>query len=295
MRKILAVVLIAVACFFLADWALDRIMMRGVNNYYGLNQNADILLIGHSHLMLATDKKRLEKETGRKVSKYCREGVNVIDREAMINHFLNSGHADSLKTVIYGVDLYTFTGSGLSENAYTLMYPFIDDPQVDRYIQRQADPTDYWLHKIVRTTRYNNDGLKNSIWRGWADNWDNFKTNTINADKYAKAVAKKGVQPIELNEKLIATFKESVDMLTRRGIRVILVNTPTVDILNNSIGASYGQVMDIYREMAAQNPLVEFWDFNPKYAADHTIFSDPIHLNTKGQRLITDELIQRLK
>lgn len=280
--------------FFLLDLALDRIMIRGVNNYYGLNRDSQLLLIGHSHLMLATDKQRLENETGLKVSKYCREGVNVIDREAMIKHFLNSGHADSLQTVLYGVDLYTFTGSGLSKNSYSLMYPFIDNPDVDRYIRSEASPTDYWLHKIVRTTRYNNDGLKNSVWRGWSDNWDNFKTNTINADKYASGIAKKGVQPIELNPELIETFKRSVDNLTKRGIRVVLVNTPTIDLLNKSIGDSYEEVMDIYRDMAKQNQLVEFWDFNPEFSSDHTIFSDAIHLNTKGQRLITNELISRI-
>lgn len=280
--------------FFLLDFALDRVMIRGVNNYYGLNRDSQLLLIGHSHLMLATDKQRLENETGLKVSKYCREGVNVIDREAMIKHFLNSGHADSLQTVLYGVDLYTFTGSGLSKNSYSLMYPFIDNPDVDRYIRSEASPTDYWLHKIVRTTRYNNDGLKNSVWRGWSDNWDNFKTNTINADKYAAGIAKKGVQPIELSPELIEIFKRSVDNLTKRGIRVVLVNTPTIDLLNKSIGDSYDEVMSIYRDMAKQNQLVEFWDFNPEFSSDHSIFSDAIHLNTKGQRLITNELISRI-
>lgn len=281
--------------FFLLDLALDRVMIRGVNNFYGLNQSSDVLLIGHSHLMLATDKERLEKETGLKVSKYTREGVNVTDRETMIYHFLNSGHADSLKTVLYGVDLYTFTGTGLSKNSYQLFYPFIDNPEVDSYLKREAKPMDYLLHKIVRTTRYNNDGLKNSVWRGWSNNWDNFKTNTINAETYAKNVAKKGTQPIEMNDTLINTFKRSIKNLTDRGIRVVLVNTPTIDILNQSKGKSYEQVMDIYRHMASADSLIEFWDFNPDFSSDHSLFSDPIHLNTKGQKVVTDRLIQELK
>lgn len=285
----------AIAAFFILDLVLDRAMIRGVNNFYGLNQNSDVLLVGHSHLMLATDKERLEKETGLKVSKYTREGVNVTDRETMIDHYLNNGHADSLKTVLYGVDLYTFTGSGLSKNSYQLFYPFIDNPDVDRYLKREAKPADYWLHKLVRTTRYNNDGLKNSVWRGWSDNWDNFKTNTINYENYARAVAQKGTQPIEMNDTLISTFRRTINNLTDRGIHVVLVNTPTIDLLNQSKGESYERVMDIYREMAGKDSLVEFWDFNPKYASRHDIFSDPIHLNTRGQRLITDELVERLR
>ena len=293
-KRILFIILLAVVIFVAADWALDLAMMRGVNNYYGLNQNSDVLLIGHSHLMLATDKQRLEKETGLKVSKYCREGVNVTDRETMIDHFLHNGHADSLKTVLYGVDLYTFTGSGLSKNSYQLFYPFIDNADVDKYLRKEASPTDYWLHKLVRSTRFNNDGLKNSVWRGWADNWDNFKTNTLDAEAYGKRIAKNGAQRPELNDTLISTFKRSVDNLTKRGVKVVLVNTPTIDILNKATGEDYERVMNVYREMADKNPLIDFWDFNPKYAGDHSIFSDAIHLNTKGQEIVTTELIERL-
>lgn len=288
-------VMVAVALFAGLDYALDRVMIRGVDNYYGLNQNSEILLIGHSHLMLATDKQRLEKETGEKVSKYCREGVNVTDRETMINHFLNSGHADSLKTVLYGVDLYTFTGEGLSKNSYQLFYPFIDNAEVDRYLQKEAKPSDYWLHKLVRTSRYNNDGLKNSIWRGWSNNWDNLKTNTMDAEAYAKRIAKNGSQPIEMNDTLIDIFKHSIKTLTDRGIHVVLVNTPTIDILNKSQGEKYNQITDWFNDFASTNNLIDYWDFNPQYSSDYSIFSDPIHLNVKGQQAITEELGKRLR
>lgn len=292
--NILIFIVIALLIFVICDNALNYCMMRGVNNYYGLNKSSELLLIGHSHLMLATDKERLENETGMSVSKYCREGVNVTDRKAMVEHFLNSGYSDSLKYVLYGVDLCTFTGSGLSKNSYQLFYPFIDNEYIDEYLKSQTSQTDYWLHKLIKTTRFNNDGLKNSVWRGWCDNWDNYKTNTINIKTYRQNLLKHGERDIMMNDTLIHQFKETIDMLTERGVKVILVNTPTLDLLNNYQPDKYKRIMNWFTEYADKDSLVYFWDFNPLYSANHSIFSDRIHLNNRGQNLITQELINRL-
>ena len=290
-----ALVLVAsIFLFFAIDNFLNLILSKGVNNYFGLNQHSEILLIGHSHLMLATDKERLENETGMTVSKYCREGVNVSDKKAMIEHFLNSGYADSLKFVLYGVDLATFTGDGLSKNSYTLFYPFMDNKVIDNYIKQQASFTDYWLHKLIKNTRYNDDGVKNSAVRGWFNNWDNLKSNTIDIESYSKQLASGDERHIKMNKELMLQFDESISLITKRGIRVILVNTPTLDLLNNFEPEKYDIIMNWYREYASNNSMVEFWDFNPDYASNYTIFSDRLHLNSKGQQIITDELVERI-
>ena len=283
-----------IVIFILADNIINWAMMKGINNYYGLNQPSEILLVGHSHLMLATDKERLEEGTGMKVSKYCREGVSVTDKKAMVEHFLGSANTDSLKYALYGVDLATFTGSGLSQNSYMLFYPFIDDEHIGSYIKEQADATDYWLHKLVKTTRFNDDGIKNSAARGWLDNWDNLKTNTINVEAYRKRLANGEERHIQMNPMLMEQFRQTVDMLTARGVKVILVNTPTLDLLNDFEPEKYAQIMQWFRDYADSEPLVEFWDFNPQYQSDYSLFSDRLHLNRKGQKVITEELIKRI-
>lgn len=293
--KVIVWLLTTIIVFFVIDNFANWIMMKGVNNYYGLNQPSEILLIGHSHLMLATDKKRLEQETGMKVSKYCREGVNVADKKIMVEHFLNNGFADSLKFVLYGVDLATFTGEGLSQNSYKLFYPFIDNEYVDEYIKSQAESTDYWLHKIVKSTRFNDDGLKNSVFRGWLNNWDNLKTNVIDIGAYKERLANGDERHIQMNEQIIAQFKETMKMLTDRGVSVILVNTPTLDLLNNFESEKYKAIMKWFEDFAKSNEHVLFWDFNPSYQSDYSIFSDRLHLNRKGQEILTGELVKDLK
>lgn len=286
---------VAVAFFLLADNILNAVFMKGINHYYGLDQKADLLVVGHSHLMLAVDKERLEKESGLKVSKYCREGVNVADKQAMVKHFLELPCADSLKYVLYGVDLATFTGEGLSEYSYKLFLPFIGDEAMREHIRSQAPATDYWLHRLVKTARFNDDGIKNSAIRGWLNNWDNMKTNVIDIEQYKLRLKNGDERHIQMNPTLMAKFDETVKSITNRGVKVILVNTPTLDLLNNFEPAKYQKMMKWFENYAAKDSLVEFWDFSPKYSADHTIFSDRLHLNSKGQQLITTELVAKLK
>lgn len=294
-RKTAIVLIITLISFFASDNIVNWVMMRGINNYYGLNQKADILLVGHSHLMLATDKVRLEKELGLRISKYCREGVNVTDKKIMVEHFLNSGNSDSLKIALYGVDLATFTGDGLSQNSYKLFYPFMDNKHVGSYVLSQTTKADYWLHKLIKTTRFSDDGLKNAAARGWLDNWDNFKSNVINIDSYKKRLANGDERHIQMNEHLMTQFQETIKMMTDRGIKVILVNTPTLDLLNAFEPEKYSEVIEWFADYAEKNSLVEFIDFNPQYASDYEIFSDRLHLNRYGQEIITGELIQFLK
>lgn len=292
--KITYCILISIALFFILDRFVNWMMMRGIDNYYGLNQHSEILLIGHSHLMLAIDKKRLENELGVKVSKYCREGVNVSDKKMMIEHFLNNGYADSLKYIIYGVDLATFTGDGLSQNSYKLFYPFMDDEFVDDYIKKQTSRKDYLLHKLILTTRFNDDGLKNSALRGWLDNWDNFKDNEIDIDEYKQKLANGDERSITMNPQIMEEFEKTIQLITSKGIKVLLVNTPTVDLLNQYEPEKYARMMEWYTNFANENKLIEFVDYNSKYSSDYSIFSDRLHLNKKGQQLITNELITEL-
>ena len=51
--------------------------------------------------------------------------------------------------------------------------------------------------------------------------------------------------------------------------------------------------MNYYRTLDQQNEMVDFLDFS-HYEHDYSIFFDPLHLNVKGQKIITDSLIEVL-
>ena len=287
--------IIIIVLFFACDFAIERFMKHGVDEMYGLNQHADVLLVGHSHLMLATDKQQMEKDLGVKVSKYTREGVNVSDRKIMIQQFLDSGYGDSLKVVLYGVDLCTFTGEGLSANSYKLFYPFINDEKIGNYIRAQGGVKDYWMHKLIRTTRYNDDTFKNGAFRGWLHDWSNYKNGTIDIETYKQTLRNGHERHIQINPELIAEFKETIEMLTKRGVKVALVNTPTLDLLNNFEPDKYQMMVEWFQTYADEQPLVEYWDFNPDYSSRHELFYDRIHLNVQGQKVISPLITEKIE
>jgi hypothetical protein len=284
------------AAFLLLNYAGGKILLTGIERFYGLNQQANVLLIGHSHLMLAVDKDELEEGTGMKVSKYTREGVNVYDRYFMLKQFLDSPYSDSLKIVLYGVDMYSFVASGLSENSYTLFYPFMDEPVMNQYIKENArDKKDYWVHKLLPLERYS-DVLINASIRGWRNDYSNYKLGTIDMEKYKKQLSsdQQFNRTIETDESLYRMFDKTIGMVTSKGIQVVLVNTPIIDLLNHTDDESYEKIISLYKEYANSNKMVEYIDFNPGYSSDYSIFYDPIHLNPKGQELLTEELIKKL-
>lgn len=276
--------------FVVIDQVTKIVLNIGLNQYFGLDQHSEILLIGHSHLMLAIDKEELENKTHHKVSKYCREGVNIADRNAMVKQYLSLPSSDSLKVVFYGVDQFMFTGKGLSKNSYKLFYPFIDNPNIDQYIRESSDDYDYWLHKLICTSRYS-DALINSAIRGWRKDWSNYKVGNLNVANLEKEIEKGQQRHICFEPTLINSFEETLNLLTQKGICVVLINTPIAKPLNDYEPQQYKKIIDYLQGKADSDPLIYYWDMNPKYADKYDLFFDPIHLNPEGQRQITKQVI----
>lgn len=292
MKKRIIHILIFTVLLISIDRGVGILLNHGLNRYFGLNEPSKVLLIGHSHLMLATNKSAFEKGIGKPVSKYCREGVNVEDRYVMIKHFLSSKHSDSLKYVLYGVDQFMFTGAGLSKNSYKLFYPFMDVPVMNNYIKSSATTSyDYWLHKLVHSSRYS-DALINSAIRGWRYDWSNYKSGQLDIKVLQEQIATNKQRKIDLNKELIQTFENTLQLLTQRNISVILVNTPIAMPLNEYEPDSYRHIISYFQEITKKNRLISYWDYNPVYSNNYSLFFDPIHLNPKGQEVITQELIQ---
>ena len=281
--------------FFGMDFVISKILEKGINTFYGLDSYSQILLIGHSELMLAVDKVRMEDETGCKVSKYTREGVNIADRLIMIRQYFDSPYSNSIKIVLYGVDQFIFTGEGLSANSYKLFYPFMDNRIMNEYVMRNAENKyDYWSHKIVRTSRYT-DALVNASFRGLMHNWNNFKVGSVSISQLKIDWENKAGRHIVFEKENIKLFEETLDFLQQKNVHVFLINTPTVDLLNKAEPQKYAQILSMFRHYESQYKNITFLDFNPEFSSDYSLFFDYIHLNQKGQEVVTDAIIRELK
>lgn len=280
--------------FFSLDLIISAVLNRGLDKYFGLADNSEILLIGHSHLMLATDKVMLEDSLGCKISKYCREGVGVDVRKHMIKHFLSLPDKDSLKVVIYGVDQYMFNPTGLSDKPHKLFYPFMDNKEIDTYIRESDSPKDYWTHKLIRITRYS-DALLNSSLRGLNNNWTNNKSGQMDITAVKSGTKRKQLREIQMDEKLKTDFEETISLLVNKGIDVVLINTPIVKEYNEYEPGKYNNVILYFDSLANSSDLIHYWDLNPKFSHKYELFFDPIHINSNGQPIVTKEIIRLYK
>lgn len=294
MKTILRLCLLLLIVFGL-DLAIDRLLLHGIHHYYGLNEPSEMLLLGHSQLMLAADKERMENELGLKISKYTQEGVDMTTRKVMAQHYLSFPSSDSLRYVLYGVDQFMFNPKGLSAKAYKLFYPFLDNRIIDRYIRTECSSrSDYWAHKLIRTTRYS-DLLLNASIRGWLGNWSNLKYGTEDIEELQLNIAEGNMRQIAFDSLLMADFLSTIDLFTAKGIRVILVRAPVIDLLNDYQPDAYKQISEWLEQLAERSPLIDLWDINSQMEHDHTLFFDPIHLNPEGQQRSTELLVERFK
>lgn len=284
--------LLALALFIAGNAAFSALLYAGMRRTYGLSKDAEVLILGHSHVMLALDAAMMEKNLHLPISKYTREGVTVSERKLMAEQYLAEHTSGKLRTVIYGVDPYLFNSAGLSENSYVNFYPMLGDPIIAQYLKRQMPRTEYCQQLLLPLCRYQDTTLYSGL-AGWVrSNGASFKTGQVDLNRTRHEIAMGNFRKIQIQRESLEIFRQTLRMFTDRGIRVILLNTPIIDLYNRLEPDAHAEVEAIYRA-AADDPLVEYWDLNAEYERKYELFRDPIHLNRQGQAAITQAVIAK--
>lgn len=281
--------------FIVFDLVLSVFLLKGIGRFYGLKSNADVLMLGHSHLMLAVDKDLLEESSGLKVAKYTREGVNMADRCVMAQQYF-SICSSKPEIVILSIDPWLFSGEGLSQNSWLLFLPFMDDPGIRGYVKASAPKKfDYVRYKYIRTSRFNAGQLNASV-RGWLNNWDNLKFGVVDTVRYGNKEVLRAFRPITFSNELMNDFSSTLDFLEGEDVRVILLNTPVWKPLISAQGTEYDRSMFLIDSLARRHcPGSEIIDLVPEFSGRTELFFDPIHMNPEGQREVTEALSRHLK
>ncbi len=291
-KKSINIIGMGLVLFFTCDILIGLFLTNGLYKYYGLGTDAEIALVGHSHLMLGIDKTLLQIELGIPVAKYTREGVNIADRQMMVKQLILKN--PKLKTLVYGVDAWSFTGEGLSDNSYVLFYPFMGDKDINKYIKEQAETGNYWIHKLLKTSRFD-ESLISSSFRGYLNNWTNLKYGEVDTVRLKEQIKAGDFRRINNSTVNIELLKETIRELNRKNINVILLYVPTIDVYNQAEPKKFTETLEIFKQMADEFENVSFLNYLEPYSHDYSLFFDQIHMNPKGQELITKRLIQDLK
>lgn len=291
MKKRIVKIVVFLLILFVLDRSVACFIKTGLEKYYGVGQDAEILLIGHSHMMKSCNKDTIENELGMKVAKYCREGVLVQDRYAMVLHFLSEQKNGSVPYVLYGVDPFMFAEGDLSMNSYKLFYPFMDTPSMDALVRREAkDWHDYPIHKYIHSTRITDNMIYRSM-RGWFGYWKSFQDGVINEQAWAARRSWKRHMP----EDKVALFRKTLDILLESGCHVVLVHPPVIESFEKSNPEDFRKMMDYYRELAESDPRIDFLDYGPMFSHRRELFEDSVHVNRLGEKLMTEVLINDLR
>jgi hypothetical protein len=286
--------LLFVLLFFIVDFSISYFLANGLNKYYGLNTASKILCIGHSHTMLGLDKNMIEDKMHCKVAKYAIEGANVRDRFSMIKHFLYQ-NGDSVKLITYDVDPTFLTGNGISRNSYTLFYPFMDDPYIEEYIQSEKKSKfEFLLRKWIRTTRFNDLNINGSL-RGQMGFFSNIKIGVIDTLALKRRIAENDYIKITFDESLQLKFEETLEYVSNKNIKLVLLLLPTIDILNNVDPENYNKAVSILEGYSHKYKNVYFFNYNDDLSHQHDLFYDSVHLNPKGSKVVTERLIEDLR
>jgi len=286
--------IIFLAVLFVADRLLDHLMLGGINRYYGLNGDADIVIIGPSQIMLGIDKVQLEKKTGMKVAKYTREGVNLADRYEMLKHYFSTCQS-SPKIVILNVDKYLFTSQGLSQNSYRLFFPFMSTASMNQYIKKNASSKEYWFREVFYTLRYDEFLLNHAI-RGYCGRWDNLKRGKVNIDELEQNIQHGKYKPrkIAIEEKEIQSFHNMIQFLNKQNVAVILLDIPYAKPVEEYYPMETEIVRKYFKDAEISNKKIYYLRLN--HLCSHgEWYADENHLNPAGQQSATETLAKYIQ
>jgi len=293
-RRWLTGALIFALLVIVSDRLLSIPLRGGLDRYYGLDQDNELLLVGHSRTVLGIDEELLEKELGVPVSKYAFAGANINDRDAMTRHYISTRKTPP-KVVVYDVDGSMFSTSELSVGSYTFFFPYWDEAVPNAHI-REFAPKDTSLLPLAwfHLTRYD-EALLALSYRGWADMRANLKSSTINLNALQNRIKNGKIRPMTIEDGAVATFESTLAYCKEHNVRVVLAYIWTVDVLNNVNRAAHDEVIAKIKSYADASDTVDFFDYNTANESRHELFFDGIHLNQKGSREITALLAQDLR
>jgi hypothetical protein len=273
--------------FFILDFLISAVLLKGLNKCYGIDQKPEILINGTSMAMNGFNRTTIEQLTKRKTANYSNEGVSVDDRYTMIDYFF-SEYPKSAKTVIYEVNPVMFSDKDISENVYTMFYPYLDSRFLKRYIKERAGIMDYYLHKLIRTKRFD-PRLMRLVLSGYTAR-NNIKTIGIEPADLSHLRYRKGKEPLVMVPANIEIFEETMRLIRSNNAGIFIVMMPMYYLkLQTYNNAELEEFYSYFETYCKSGDSIAFINLNKtNLIMDPDLFFDPIHLNVFGQRRISE-------
>jgi len=293
-KSLISKALLLLVFFLIGDFIIFKVLKAGLDLYYGMNKPAEVLCIGNSHIVAGIDAGSMEKEMGIPVSKYATSGINTFDRFWMMRQFVEAH--PSVKVVVYDVDPRMFWSEDLSFASYTLLLPYIDDQVISHYLKQEASWQEYYTSRLLRTARFQDHTIVQAL-RGLLGQIEVEQSSRMRVENIHNYLERESLwsRNIRINPESLKIFQTSIAYLTAKGIKVVLVFIPLIDLVNEIDPDNQEKVVTIFQETASINKNVYFLDYNRDYQHKYALFYDPWHLNKDGKELVTGRLVTDLQ
>lgn len=249
-------------------------------------KNIDVLIVGSSHVYRGIDPRRFES-LGLKTFNLGSSLQSPVQTEYLLRRYLDQFNP---KLVFFEVGYKTFSSDGI-EGALDII---INSEGFDYEILRMAGEVNdirvfnslaytFFRKKILGETRleYLANHADEYVSGGFVERVDS--TYVGPESFYTKA--------IRLEENQQRSFEKSLDFLTSRGIKTILIQTPILQDYYRSIENMH-DFNDYFKSLSDN---FEFYNFNDKIYQHTKYFYDHHHLNSNGVERFNDDLIEAIK
>jgi hypothetical protein len=286
---------ILVLLFFVLDYLISCGLINGLNKYYGFHQKSEVLINGTSIAMSGFNRREIEDRTSFRTACYSHEGVSVDERYEMIDHFFKE-NPNSVKVVIYEVNPVIFSTNKIADNVYTIFYPYMDNRSIDRFVKERAGNIDYYIHKLVRTSRFDARLLR-LVASGYSGNYENLKTNKLDTSNLVQFLDQKDILHVILEPDKIKVFENTMELIAANNSRIILVMMPMYYYkLETYNSIELEELYKYFESLSQKETDITFINFNQdSLVRDAGLFSDPLHFNLSGQQRISRIICNYLK
>jgi len=240
--------------------------------------NVDVLVLGSSHAYRGFDP-RIFKEAGFNMFNLGSSAQTPIQTEVLIDRYLDRLNP---KIVLYEVYPNTFSFDGVESALNLLANDAIDLQSVKMCIKiKHILPVNTLIYALYRDVLNKDAGYKEKAYSG--DTY--IKGGFVEKTKVEFNTAKHKKAKWEFNDLQVESFKNVLDKLKEKGVKVYLVNAPIPKDYYNSVSnnAEFDKLMQSYGT---------YYNFNGKVDLNDSIdFYDSSHLNQTGVVKFNEKLL----
>jgi hypothetical protein len=267
---------------FLIQVYLEKAFLDGLE----VKKNHDIIFFGSSITNAGIDKNLISLSSNQNVGKVAFEGISIFEQVLLSELFFRSKKP---KSIVFEINPTSFDTQRTSPKSFLQFLPLLGTAaELDGYILSKTEKKAYYKYKYLPTAKFKENTIAR-IFKKKLEIKDNLKTNKLSGG----TVITKSHSKISLDQKLIRDIIARVKAIQIKGIKVIFLEFPIHHSKLNSYDAKSYSAYKMEIRRISKELEIQFIDISV-LPNDSEYFSDPLHLNVYGMRVVSKKIIERI-